>query len=43
MLSLPYFIPVMEQLLTEGLKAMLDVARAAASNSAGNSSGAISD
>jgi len=43
MLSLPYFIPVMEQLLTEGLKAMLDVARAAAGNSAGNSSGTISD
>ena len=35
MLSLPYFIPVMEQLVMEGLKTMLDVARTAAGNRLG--------
>jgi flagellar biosynthetic protein FliR len=33
MLSLPYFIPVIEQLISEGLQTMLDVADAARANS----------
>ncbi|MDQ3186774.1 MAG: flagellar biosynthetic protein FliR [Pseudomonadota bacterium] len=40
MLSLPYFIPVVEQMVAEGLQTMLDVARAAA-NLAGNSPGTL--
>lgn len=35
MLTLPYFIPVIGQLVEEGLQIMLDVARAAAGNSPG--------
>ena len=41
MLSLPYFIPVMEQLVMEGLETMLDVARTATGNRPGNSPGAL--
>ncbi|MEO6561694.1 MAG: flagellar biosynthetic protein FliR, partial [Nitrosospira sp.] len=41
MLSLPYFIPVMEQLVMEGLETMLDVARTAAGNRLGNPPGAL--
>ncbi|MDN5836459.1 MAG: flagellar biosynthetic protein FliR, partial [Nitrosospira sp.] len=33
MLSLPYFIPVIEQLVEEGLRIMLDVVNAAAGKS----------
>jgi flagellar biosynthetic protein FliR len=33
MLSLPYFIPVIEQLISEGLQTMLDVAEAARAHS----------
>ncbi|MGH8685729.1 MAG: flagellar biosynthetic protein FliR [Nitrosospira sp.] len=39
MLSLPYFIPVVEQLIEEGLKTMLEVARGANSNLPGGSTG----
>ena len=40
MLSLPYFIPVVEQLVAEGLKTMLEVARGANSNLPGGATGA---
>lgn len=40
MLSLPYFIPVVEQLIEEGLKTMLEVARGANDNLSGGSTGA---
>ncbi len=41
MLSLPYFIPVIERLVTEALQTMLEVARAATGHSSGNSPGTL--
>jgi flagellar biosynthetic protein FliR len=39
MLSLPYFIPVIERLITEALETMLEVARAATGHSSGTPPG----
>ena len=41
MLSLPYFIPVVEKLIEEGLGTMLDIARAASGNQPDNSPGVL--
>lgn len=39
MLSLPYFVPVVEQLVEEGLQIMMEVARSASGGLSGNSPG----
>lgn len=41
MLSLPYFVPVVERLVGEGLQIMMDVARGASRSLSGGSSGAL--